>query len=149
MSSPKLRRTKSNIPKVSAVQKAIDSVPLPTPMSNQQIFDIVQKHLLSQNKKSLLTCKPEINGIANTCAYRSEDGCKCAIGCLINDELYSPSLEGLGIETNKLKIVLYAANIDRDKSLPLLKSLQQCHDSLDAELWPNRLNEIKKEFSLQ
>lgn len=33
------------------------------------------------------------------CAYRSPDGCKCAVGWLIPDELYVETLEGAGPST--------------------------------------------------
>lgn len=46
---------------------------------NQAIFNQVYTHLLTQNEK----CEDE-----NGCAYRNEQGLKCAVGCLITDEVY-------------------------------------------------------------
>lgn len=57
-------------------------------MTNQEIFDKVATHLLSQGKRSAL------GGVG--CAYRGDGGLQCAIGCLIPDELYRYELEGWG-----------------------------------------------------
>ncbi len=54
-------------------------------MTKQEIFDKVKAHLLAQGKRA-------VNGDGN-CMYRGMDGTKCAVGCLIPDELYTPLLE--------------------------------------------------------
>ncbi len=54
--------------------------------SNQEIFDYVVSHLRAQGARSL--------NDENECTYRSVDGYSCAVGCLIPDDLYTPSLEG-------------------------------------------------------
>jgi len=54
----------------------------------QKIFDTVAAHLLKQNKKSV-----GADNLGHVCQYRSSDGLKWAIGCLITDEAYYPNLE--------------------------------------------------------
>lgn len=77
----------------------------------QETFDRVAKHLLKQNKKS-------VNG--TQCMYRSSDGLQCALGCLIPDELYVPSLEGTTLRTST-----ELRNIFADYNHDLLHSLQR------------------------
>ena len=55
-------------------------------MNRQKVFDTVLTHLRTQNRRA-------VNG-SGGCVYRSPEGLKCAIGCLIPDELYRSSMEG-------------------------------------------------------
>ena len=55
----------------------------------QEVFDQVSQHLLKQNKQSTRYEK-----LRNFCAYRSGN-LKCAAGCLIDDDEYSPEMEAL------------------------------------------------------
>ena len=57
-------------------------------MTNQQIFNKVAKHLLKQGRRAR---------DGNGCAYRGENGTKCAVGCLIPDALYDDRLEGSSV----------------------------------------------------
>ena len=59
--------------------------------TNQEIFDRVVEHLAQQKKRSMYD--------KDTCAYRSEDGLKCAIGALIPDEYYDSEFEEKNIST--------------------------------------------------
>jgi hypothetical protein len=53
-------------------------------MTLQETFDKVCVHLLTQLQKSVFL---DSNG-SMACAYRGPNGLKCAVGCLIPDELY-------------------------------------------------------------
>lgn len=55
----------------------------------KQGFDIVKKHLLTQNKQS-------VEEFSGKCRYRGGEGLKCAIGCLIPDDMYKPEFEDRG-----------------------------------------------------
>jgi hypothetical protein len=57
----------------------------------QHAFDAVVSHLFRQGRRSYGTIG---DGEATMCLYRSSDGLKCAVGALIPDELYRPSMEG-------------------------------------------------------
>lgn len=61
--------------------------------SLQEIFDQVAKHLLTQNAPAAYFNQ---DGDRN-CLYRTFDGGKCAVGCLIADDEYSPVIENLGM----------------------------------------------------
>ena len=55
----------------------------------QEVFDQIVTHLLTQNKQSKY-----YKDLRTFCAYRSGD-LKCAAGCLIDDDEYSPEMEAL------------------------------------------------------
>jgi hypothetical protein len=102
----------------------------------QEIFNKVKKHLLTQARPSLRQT------LANAveCAYRGDDGTKCAVGCLITDEayaMYGAEIEGCSVSVintlNNRKSLMLAAlqmsNIPTDSAtLRFLTALQQVHD---------------------
>lgn len=55
------------------------------PLTRQEAFDKALAHLRQQGR-------PAMN--VALCAYRSDDGGKCAIGALIPDDMYSMVMEG-------------------------------------------------------
>ena len=59
-----------------------------TPYTPQQVFDTVARHLLLQKGRAY---------DEGACQYRDKQGRKCAIGCLIPDEMYLPDMEGMGV----------------------------------------------------
>ena len=61
-------------------------------ISAQEIYDTVARHLFSQGRKSAV----RIGGVYS-CAYRGPRGLKCAVGCLIRDDEYIPSMEANGV----------------------------------------------------
>ena len=62
-------------------------------MTTQEAFDTVVRHLHTQGKRSIVKNR---RSSGDECRYRTDDGLKCAIGCLIPDEVYSFQYEGLG-----------------------------------------------------
>lgn len=71
------------------------------------------------------------------CMYRTLEGNKCAIGCLIPDELYTRSIEGMGIEDLFLKHTLIPKNLSEfletefsfEDRIEFLCYLQDLHDT--------------------
>jgi hypothetical protein len=59
-------------------------------MNAQEIFDTVARHLMTQGAQALRK-KPGLND--ETCAYRGDDGKKCAVGALIPDNIYVPEMD--------------------------------------------------------
>lgn len=58
--------------------------------SNQQVFEIVVKHLFSQGAQS----KKFIEEVdRDCCVYRGDSGTSCAIGRIIPDEIYDPIMD--------------------------------------------------------
>lgn len=108
-------------------------------MSNvidQQIFDTCAVHLIRQGSSST-----DDTGL---CRYRGGNGYKCAVGCLITDDLYTPELETNLVET---AIVMHAVCDSlgiqpNELNIPLLRELQAIHDiepPSDWNAWLTRL----------
>jgi hypothetical protein len=66
--------------------------------TKQQVFDQVVKHLLKQGKRAYQEGKG--------CRYRTDDGLKCAVGCLLPDAAYTPDMEGGLVGNPELKACL-------------------------------------------
>ncbi|MGQ7794435.1 hypothetical protein ACUN0C_18675 [Faunimonas sp. B44] len=87
--------------------------------NRQEAFDTVVRHLFKQGKQA------KFGG----CVYRGPEGTKCAVGCLIPDELYSPKLEGRSVFSLPQRV------LDQLPAPSLLDKLQQAHD--DDSNWLN------------
>lgn len=112
-------------------------------MTEQEIFDTVSKHLLTQGEKSV-----RMSGwFVEKCAYRGENGLKCAVGCLISDEHYSEKMEGCGafevLANGAISGTPYTHNIGE-----LLTRLQTVHDSKPVDTWRDNLRWVAKMFNL-
>lgn len=98
----------------------------------KEIFRIVATHLLAQNEQAV--------GIVlghPSCMYRAPNGCKCAIGILIGDNDYSPSMEGKGAQVGEVCQALIKNGVDmlhQDVS-SLVANLQRIHDLQKPEVW--------------
>lgn len=120
----------------------------------QTIFDKVAKHLLAQRKRAQ-------NRLGGACVYRSSDGLKCAIGCLIPDEHYDPLIEGTVISdlefTSRsallLKNILLKSGINTEDSAvtQLLMQLQLFHDDFDRDFrdWEKSLENLADKWELK
>lgn len=90
-------------------------------MTKQEIYDTVCAHLAQQKQQSAFSLK---------CVYRGPNGLKCAIGCLIPDELYDPSMD-LGQSTAIESILSRYEALNKHFegiSIGLLSNLQTAHD---------------------
>lgn len=105
-------------------------------MSAQDIFDTVADHLLTQNQKA-------IDKAGKICAYRGKNGTKCALGCLISDDEYSPSLEGHSFLAVKSS---FPARLHAHGDL--ITALQNVHDFYHTSNWRIELFEVAKSFKL-
>lgn len=108
-------------------------------MTNQELYNKVRKHLLTQMAKSTF---PSIQA---SCAYRGDNGLKCAIGCLIPDEHYSSSLEGY---TARNEEVMRAAGLSIE-NINLAIDLQKIHDCHRVEKWATKLDYVASDYSLE
>lgn len=89
-------------------------------------------HLLTQNKKSSRPDDPD------RCLYRGPNGTSCAVGCLIPDAEYNPTI----MEGYSVNLIVEHSPTTALHDLKLLSTLQEVHDSYLVELWPERLAEI-------
>ena len=107
-------------------------------MTLQEIFDKVATHLLTQNARAQAP-----NG--TYCYYRAPGGLTCAVGCLISDEAYQPQIEGVGVGNDRVSRVV-AQSIGQvalsERQQSLLASLQNIHDEVDPDRWPEALRKV-------
>lgn len=107
-------------------------------MTKQEVFDKAVGGLLTQGCQSLK------GGNKNECMYRGDNGTKCAVGHLIDDDNYRPNVEGHNIYAKEVQVALLASRVDitDDEIFELLQSLQRIHDESSLDLWRERLEEI-------
>ena len=113
-------------------------------MTHQQIYNRVKGPLIQQHRRSMLTTE-DPGGFGDMCGYRGQDGCKCALGHLIPDELYDPSIEGGSLPTNPDKpcnersgkianifTQVLGRPLTKDDCM-FLRALQEVHDTTDED----------------
>lgn len=110
--------------------------------TNQQVFNFVRNHLLTQNEKSLSVDD-------HMCMYKSDDNknLSCAIGCLIPKELYSSNMERKGLSSDVVIKILQKSLPNWKIDFQLLESLQSIHDSIDIKDWDYALGHLKKDYT--
>lgn len=128
-------------------------------MHNQELFDRVKTHLLTQMEKS----EGPYNGNGDDiCKYRGENGLKCAVGGIIPDDKYDPSIETYVLDRNmwaneeetlepgeiKLKQILIEVGVEEENT-DLLADLQTVHDSYQPEEWERELANVAQEYELE
>ena len=108
------------------------------PTSAQEVFNQVVTHLRAQGVRSVHN--------DGGCAYRSPGGNKCAVGCLIPDEVYHPSMEG----TNVNYMLRHRPElVHLSEYVRLLGHLQHLHDNIPSDHWEYHFPVIAKDFNLE
>ncbi len=110
-----------------------DTIPpqgLPLSPTARQVFDRVATHMMS--------IRQLVHPVSiRSCRYRDGD-LRCAIGCLIPDEVYSPTFE-----SNAVQLLIDSVPWFTDSGLTaharLLNSLQFIHDTQPTEDWLDEL----------
>ena len=105
-------------------------------------FQKVADHLLTQGRKSVTV-------VSSLCQYRvkAKDGTmlKCAIGCLIPDDLYEGAMDppqtGLSVWNllHSYPKLAVAIGVDLDKDMMFLQGLQAIHDCDSPDQWEEQL----------
>lgn len=115
----------------------------------QEVFNKIKAHLLSQKKRSVF--QPAQSSILETtCAYRGDDGLKCAVGCLISDEAYTPEIELNYSDSSIVRDALTKSGIEMTDTMRLMIGrLQRIHDVAPVEHWEAHLNDAAKDYNLQ
>jgi len=110
-------------------------------MTNQEIFDKIVAHLRQQKARS-------VEG--NVCLYRSTDGLKCAVGCLINNNAYALELEGKAVGAIEVRSALLVSGIpaDDENTISMLRRLQSTHDDKHPDRWELDFEYIAKRHNL-
>lgn len=113
-------------------------------MTKQETFDTVAAHLLKQGKRSMSGPR--------TCLYRGPDGMKCAVGCLIPDDLYRSSLEGIAVvdilsDEVTTEVGRLMKSLGHD--LTLCGELQWLHDQIEPDLWEGHLKVLASRLGIE
>lgn len=104
------------------------------------ILEKVTTHLLKQNAKA------QNNG--NCLYWEQNSGNKCAVGCLLKEELYDIKIEAKPINHPLIGGIL-AQSIGREltvQEVDVLKQAQRIHDDHTVENWYELLEEAKKDY---
>ena len=109
----------------------------------QEVFDHISFFLLKQGRKSGYH-----DSAGFECAYRGDNGTKCAAGCIVEDEKYDSAMEGKSwfndynddTVTDKFGITHSHGK--------LITSMQIIHDSAEVEEWSDNFRTIAKLNSL-
>ena len=111
---------------------------------DQQAYTTVALHLLAQNEKSFVL---EVED----CAYRDDRGNKCAIGALIDDRDYRPTMENQ--TAGSLKIQALGGKMPNSPlmklSQDLANALQWTHDIHNVDMWPHHLRDVGEDHELE
>lgn len=131
-------------------------------LTHQQIFDKVAAHLLAQNTRAVTFPDYSNDPDDAICRYRGDNGTKCAVGCLIDDEFYSDAYEGVGIGALRseydahdavalLRNALISSGVDAndETTLNLLARLQSAHDNTYPGVWQAKLRDIAQMYGLE
>lgn len=113
-------------------------------MKIQEAFDKIATHLLTQQEKAL-------DG-GNNCAYLTEEGLKCAIGCLIPEDKYDITMEGFGVrEMRELDYWMDELHLDdviEENMMNFYTEMQDTHDAWPVDEWPWRLKMVASDYGL-
>jgi hypothetical protein len=119
-------------------------------MDRQAIFDKVATHLLKQNAKS--------RGPMG-CQYRGSGGRMCAIGCLIPDDKYNDTYEGLVVpkredigyddEGRLFRTLQECIGAETDEDIDFLRALQVVHDGSEPGSWAIALREFATKYGVE
>jgi hypothetical protein len=81
------------------------------------------------------------------CMYRADDGGKCAVGCLIPDDLYRVTMEGSNIRAlgrNHSEI----AELFEDVEMSVMERMQRIHDDQPVEAWEASFQQLAEDYIL-
>lgn len=113
--------------------------------SAQNILNQVWEHLIEQNA----ACKDEIT---DKCLYRSPDGLKCAVGCLIADDEYEDWMDNTDEDEGSGWLAM-ATRLNQPKHRVLIADLQAVHDSNsyphDVVEWKQNFKDVAEKHGLE
>jgi len=118
--------------------------------AKQKTFNTIARHLLAQKRKSMTPMED--------CRYRmelrSDKVLKCAIGCLIPDDKYRPSLEGKAVTNPEVRLAIprehrWVPTDPKSDQRQMMLALQQLHDLKHPGTWTLGLALVAKAFGLR
>jgi hypothetical protein len=113
---------------------------------DQKTFNKVARHLLKQNAKSMRAYSKDEGDGESHCAYRGDNGRRCAAGILITNNEYKPSFEGQAVYNSPEVDPLFRK---KGLNIRLCYRLQGVHDGDDVRDWPKSLERVATEYGLK
>jgi hypothetical protein len=115
--------------------------------SAQELFETVVLHCRKQGEKAHV----KLGEGDYSCRYRDPMGRKCAIGCLIPDDVYKPAMEGGDVGDIIAKDLLpLSLAAEFYKNLRLLSALQKVHDQSNTFAdWERQWRMVAEDFKLR
>lgn len=114
-------------------------------MTKQEIFNKVYTHLMAQGRRAMQVSPYGVE----YCMYRAPDGGKCAIGCLIPDEMYSERMENRPVSGMLTDFKDVGALLDRENNRAFLSRLQRVHDEHQPDEWKGALYTLAGQYGLE
>ena len=112
--------------------------------TDYDVFNYVKEHLLNQNQRSL-------DPWSLQCQYRSqtEDGkvLMCAVGCLIDEDLYSEKIENLSASNEDVMKAIRGSITNWKVNSDMLGELQNIHDEYEPDQWSLKLEYLESYFN--
>lgn len=117
-------------------------------MKAQEIFTKAVNGLRKQAAKSFRITHSR----GEECAYRGEEGRKCAIGHVLPDEKYCPEMEGLPVTElrNDFEVdsIIMPSDLSESDGIAFLIRLQSIHDSYLPSAWENKFKDLTLDFPI-
>lgn len=109
----------------------------------QELFDAIVSGLREQGGQSL-------DEMQLSCAYRGENGRKCAVGQVLPDPSYNPAMEGMGLKRLLDSGLLPPATQEEfDLHQDLLREMQNIHDGVAyVSDWEYAFRDAAERFDL-
>lgn len=108
-------------------------------LTTRQIFDKAKSHLLTQRAKAV--------NEDGECAYLTNNGLQCAVGCLIERREYRKEMEGLTFdELDQVRMAFKNFDLGNREHYALLGRLQHIHDLYQVDVWEDKLNKLENDF---
>ena len=108
-------------------------------MTDQELFNTVYRHLMTQEGRS---CRRHPRNLLIP-AYYGDHGRRCPAGLFIPPEQYDPAFEGMTLEQ-----IIARCSALQGLNISLLIALRTCHDTLTPPRWKKRLQLLAAEYKL-
>jgi hypothetical protein len=129
--------------------------------NDMKVMDYIVTNLLNQGEKSqesYMNYDTEEYEASGDCAYRGYvrdgdgqiiDTLKCAVGHIIDDDIYDDQLESQTVDNTHVidAVKLSCENWEvTDNSLGMLKVLQRIHDMIEPEKWESNFLYVRRQI---
>lgn len=113
-------------------------------LTPQQAYDQIREYFA---REGAVLAKTENPGELNGCWYRSPNGAKCAVGCLIPDEAYNSKMEDHTLSSLVFEGLVSIPSVRLEE---FLRKAQAKHDTSNSvEDFISRLDSLAPNFNIK